>query len=132
MEVKKKEIEEMRMKFNEHIEEKKLKIAYLNNEKHEREVKIKILENELTELKLVFDNSKKEYIEYHTQIKILKQTLEEKKENIYMLTEESDMWRSELDKEIQAHNNTQQTVTALEIKIQTIQRDKTKQISIKD
>lgn len=124
MEVRKKEIEEMRMKYNEGTDEKKLKIAYLNNEKHELEVKIKTLENDQIDLKKQFDLSRKEFIDFHTQIKILRQTLEEKKENIEMLTEEADLWRHEYTKEVQNHNNTQQIVTALEIKIQALVKEK--------
>jgi chromosome segregation ATPase len=116
----------MRVKFNMELEEKKLKIAYLNNEKYELDVKNKTVEKELDELKRIFDNSKKEYIEFHTQIKILRQTLEEKRENIEMLTEEVDTWRTEYDREVHSHSYTQQTVTALEIKIQSLQKDKQK------
>ena len=121
-------MEEMRVKFNMDLEEKKLKIAYLNNEKYEIDVKNKSLEKEIEELKKIFDNSKKEYIEFHTQIKILKQTLEEKRENIEMLTEEVDIWRNDYEREVHYHSYTQQTVTALEIKIQTLQKDKQKSI----
>jgi hypothetical protein len=124
MDVRKKEIEEMRMKYNEGTDEKKLKIAYLNNEKHELEIKIRNLENDQIELKKQFDESKKEFIDFHTQIKILRQTLEEKKENIVMLTEEVEIWRNEYSKEVQNHNYTQQIVTSLEMKIQSLVKEK--------
>lgn len=124
IEQKKREIEDLRIKFNQESEEKKLKIAYLNNEKHELNQKINVLEKELREFKDIFENSKKEYIEFHTQIKILKQGLQERNENINMLTEEVETWMSELYKERLSHYNTQQTVTALEIKLQSVRKDK--------
>jgi hypothetical protein len=40
MNQKKKEIEDMRTKFSQEAEEKKLKIAFLNNEKHELYMKV--------------------------------------------------------------------------------------------
>jgi chromosome segregation ATPase len=115
----------MRLKFNSDLEEKKLRIAYLNNEKHEMTIKMTEMEKELNEFKNIFENSKKEYIEYLTQIKILKQSLTEKNENIEMITEEVQMWMYELYKERLSHYNTQQNVTALEVKIQTIQKERT-------
>ena len=78
LEIKKKEMEEMRIKFNQEAEERKLRIAYLNNEKHELNHKINKTEKELEEFKDIFENSKKGEIEFHTQIKILKQNIQEK------------------------------------------------------
>lgn len=37
---KKKEMDEMRAKFNQDLEDRKLRIAYLNNEKHELSLKV--------------------------------------------------------------------------------------------
>ena len=77
----------------------------------------------------VHENSKKEYIDFYTQIKMLKQLIEQKEENIMMLTEEVDTWKSEILKEREFHYNTQQTVTALEIKIQGIRNEKITQLN---
>ena len=45
-----------------------------------------------------FENSKKEYLEYHTQIKILKQVVQEKNENITMQMNELEGWMVLYDK----------------------------------
>ena len=78
---------------------------------------MKDLETELIETKNLFENSKKDYIERHTQLKILKQSLNERNENIEMLSEEVETWMTEYEKEKLNHNNTTQTLAALEIKI---------------
>jgi hypothetical protein len=46
----------------------------------------------LKEYKFEFENSKKEYLEYHTQIKILRQVVGEKNENILMQLNEIEGW----------------------------------------
>ncbi len=116
----------MRLKYNAESEEKKLKLAFLGNEKQELHQIIKVLETQLKSLEDNFDNSKKEYIEFHTQIKILKQSLEEKKENIEMLSEEVETWRFAYDKELMEHKNTKELVQTLEIKIISLKKDKSR------
>ncbi len=67
-----------------------------------------------------------EFIEYQTQIKILRESLESKKENILMLTNEVEAWIVELNKERMAHFNSEQNVSALEFKLQSLKNDKEK------
>lgn len=67
-----------------------------------------------------------EFIEYQTQIKILKEKIESKKENIEMLSNEVEAWIMELRKERTAHYNSEQNVSALEFKLQTIKSEKVK------
>ncbi len=132
IDLKKKEIEDMRIKFNTEIDEKKLRIAFLNNEKHELNNKVRIynlikinqLESDLKDFLSQHENSKKDFIEFHTQIKIMKQSIQQKNENILMLTEETEIWKNELRKEKLSHFNTQQTVEALEIKLQKLKAEK--------
>lgn len=81
------------------------------------------MENELENYKKIFDNSKKEYIEFYTQIKILKQSLLEKNENIQMVTEEVGTWMHELFREKQSHFNSLQIITGYEVKLQTLQNN---------
>ncbi len=82
------------------------------------------MEKEIKNYQEFSESSKKEHIEYHTQIKILKQSLDEKEENIHMVTEEMNQWMKEYLKERANHFNTQQTVEGLEIKINLIKREK--------
>jgi len=80
------------------------------------------MEKEIKNYQDFSESSKKEHIEYHTQIKILKQYLDEKEENIHMVTEEMSQWMNEYLKERTNHSNTQQTVAGLEIKINSMKR----------
>jgi hypothetical protein len=126
MESKKREIDEMRLKYNNDLEEKKLKLSYLSNEKYELNQTIKVLETQLSTLQKNFDANNKEFINYETQIKILRQSLGEKMENILMLTEESDIWRLAYENEIRDHKNTKELVQTLEIKILSLKKEKSK------
>ena len=81
------------------------------------------LQNNLEDCNLQVKNFELEHIEYHTQIKILKQTLEEKDENIEMLTNEVETWINDLYKERIAHYNAEQNISNLEIKLQSIRKD---------
>jgi len=67
-----------------------------------------------------------EFIEYQTQIKILKGSIESKKENNEMLSNEVEAWIMELHKQRIAHYNSEQNVSALEFKLQTIKSEKAK------
>jgi hypothetical protein len=116
----------MRLKYNNDSEEKKLKLSYLSNEKYELNQIIKVLETKLSTLQKDFDNNNKEFINYETQIKILKQSLEEKMENILMLAEESDIWRLAYENEIKDHKSTKELVQTLEIKILSLKKEKSK------
>jgi len=61
-----------------------------------------------------------DFIDYQTQIKILRGTLQAKCENIEMLTNEVDAWKLELHKEKIEHYNSLQNVSALEFKLKKI------------
>ncbi len=122
LETKKKELEEVRMKLNQDIEEKKIKIGQITLEKHEIHLKNIELQKEIEELNEIQKQTKTEHIEFQTQLKILKQTLQEKDENIEMLANEVESWMSELYKERVLHYNAEQTVSALELKISSIKR----------
>jgi len=67
-----------------------------------------------------------EFIEYQTQIKILKQSIDSKKENIEMLSNEVEAWMLDLHKERVSHYNSQQNVSALEFKLQKMKNEKIK------
>ena len=56
------------------------------------------MEKSLKDYRSEFENSKKEYLEYHTQIKILKQVVQEKNENITMQMNELEGWMVLYDK----------------------------------
>ncbi len=122
LESKKKELEEVRLKLNQDIEEKKIKINYLTLERQEIHLKNIELKNEIEELNELQKQTKTKYIEFNTQIKILKQTLKEKDENIEMLSNEVDTWMSDFMKENVLHKNAKCDVSALEFKLSTIKR----------
>ena len=126
----------MRTKFSQEMEEKKIRISFLNNEKNEFIKKvykfsfsmqqILSMEKELKDYQDTNESSKKEHIEFHTQIKILRQSLTEKEENIQMVTEEVKQWMYEYMKARENNFNSQQTVSALEIKINAMKRERSK------
>ena len=82
------------------------------------------MEKELKDYQETNESSKKVHIEFHTQIKILRQSLVEKDENIQMVTEEANQWWYEYVKTKESYFNAQQTVTALEIKINAMKRER--------
>ena len=61
-----------------------------------------------------------DFIDYKTQIKILKGTLAEKCENIDMCDNEKESWKIELHKEKIEHYNSLQNISALEYKLKKI------------
>lgn len=124
LELKKKELEEVRMKLNQDLEDKKIKITRINLEKHELSIKIIELEKTIEDLNGRIKSNQTEYIDYNTQMKIVKEILNEKEENILMLQNELETWQSELYRERIAHYNALQNVSALEYRLQTIRRDK--------
>jgi len=124
IETKKKELEEVRLKLNQDIEEKKIKISQITLEKHEILLKNIELKREIEELNDEIKQTKNEYIDFNTQIKILKEAMIEKDENILMLTNEAETWMSELYKERILHYNAEQNVSALEFKLSSIKKEK--------
>ena len=121
-ESKKKELEEVRLKLNQDIEEKKIKISQITLDKEEILSKNIELQGEIEEINQIRKQTKNDHIDFNTQIKILKQTLKEKDENIEMLANESETWMSELYKERIMHYNAEQNVSALEFKLSSIKR----------
>ena len=80
---KRKELEDVRLKLNQDIEEKKIKISQILTDNSEIKARCLFLEEKIEELNDIIKNTNNHYIEYATQIKILKSTLQEKVENIY-------------------------------------------------
>jgi|LauGreDrversion4_2_1035121.scaffolds.fasta_scaffold495757_1 hypothetical protein len=71
-------------------------------------MKINELENNIKDYRYEFENNKKEYLEYHTQIKILKQVVTEKNEIIIMQMNEIETWvvmHDRLKKELKEKNS---------------------------
>lgn len=83
------------------------------------------LEKNLQEARATNKEMSHDFIEYQTQLKILKDKLDSKSENIQMLTNEVEGWVLELHKERIAHYNSEQNVSALEFKLQSIKNEKT-------
>ena len=61
-----------------------------------------------------------DFINYQTQIKILKGSMEEKYENVEMCSNEVEGWRTELNKEKIEHFNALQNYSALEFKLKKL------------
>lgn len=71
-----------------------------------------------------FENSKKEYLEYHTQIKILKQVVQEKNENILMQLNEVEGWivlHEKIKKELKEKNS---HISHLETRISDLSKNR--------
>ena len=83
----------------------------------------------MSDFKSDFEVSKKDNIEHVTQVKILRQIINEKNENIHMLSEEVENWIYQLEMEKKAHFNTTETLTALEIKLH---KERTKGLTLKE
>jgi predicted transcriptional regulator len=112
----------MRSRFHLTIEEKNIKIAYLSNEKHELSLKVNEQEKELDDIKNIFELNRKDHIEFHTQIKILKQSLNEKTENVYMLTEELNTWMVMYKNICQTYDEAKKRMYAVEEKLDSYKK----------
>jgi hypothetical protein len=117
-----KDINEMRSRFHLTLEEKNIKIAYLSNEKHELSLQVSKQEKELNDIKNVFELNRKDHIEFHTQIKILKQTLMEKTENVFMLREEVNTWMLMYGNICKDHDEAKKRIYALEEKLDSYKK----------
>jgi hypothetical protein len=78
----------------------------------------------LNDIKNVFEHNKKDYIEFNTQIKILKQVIVEKNENVNMLTEEMLTWMTHHHEEKEKRTNFQQQVKVLEERVDVLSKQK--------
>jgi len=88
LEQKKKEYEGSRYKYSQQIDEKKLTIVYLTNEKIEFLSRIKYYENKIEDMKKAQEEDRISDININTQFKLLRQTINEQSENIAMLSYE--------------------------------------------
>jgi len=93
LEQKKKEYEGSRYKYSQQIDEKKLTIVYLTNEKIEFLSRIKYYENKIEDMKKAQEEDRISDININTQFKLLRQTINEQSENIAMLSNEVEDWR---------------------------------------
>jgi len=84
------------------------------------------IERNLEEAKKTNKGMTHEFIDYQTQLKIQKETIETKRELIEMLSEEVEAWNMELHRERIAHNNSKENVNALEFKVKTFRAEKEK------
>jgi len=121
--LKKTEFEQNRVKLNQDIEEKKIRLNQINLEKQEIYSKNLELRREIEELNDQVKKTKHEYIDFQTQIKLLKENMCEKNEIIMMLTNEVETWMNDLYTERILHYNAEQNVSALELKLSSIKKD---------
>ena len=82
------------------------------------------LEKNIDDYRYEFENSKKEYLEYHTQIKILKQVVKEKNENIYMQLNEVEAWAVTNDKIKKQLDEKNSHIAHLETRISDLSKKK--------
>jgi len=123
LEHKRKEIDEMKNKFLLEAEEKRLRISYLNTEKYELNQVIKSLQKQVENLTEINENSNRDYIDFKSQIKMLKLANSEKEEITKMSSEEVDTWRTLLEDEKKAHKLSQAMATIFEERLQSLSKD---------
>lgn len=103
---KKKEVEDLRLKLYQEMEEKKLKISYLNNERKEIEHDLNSYNNEISKMNLMFEESIKKEFYYKAKLRQMNKEIEEKERNIEMSKEEIDRLYDLLMKEKKLHKDT--------------------------
>ena len=123
---KKKEIEDMKITYNTELKEQFIKNSVNSNEIDLLQSKIKELEKEIKKNEELVDNWRREAIDDKTLIKKLTLLNEQKKENIFMLNEEIDMWLFYYEQEKNEHQKTKFSLEALENRI-IREREKDKQ-----
>lgn len=105
LDIKNKEVEDLKMKLNIECEEKKMKIAYLINDKQELSEDLKEVNDEIKTMQIKLDENNKKDIEYNTNLKILKNEIKQKTRINEMLQEEVDTLIFNLYKEKKEHFN---------------------------
>ena len=120
----KKNAELLKLEFNKELQDKKLEYALEKDQKEELSVKLDELKETIKELKEENDSNKRQEIENNAQILKLKIVLGEKNEHLMMMNEELEHYIREYEKEKTNHQNSLNSLRALENRIYIQEKQK--------
>ena len=105
------------MELNKELQDKNLEYVLEKDQKEELILKLDELNESIKELKEERDNNKRIEIENNAQILKMKIVLNEKNEHLMMMNEELEHYRREYEKEKASHQNSLNSLRALENRI---------------
>lgn len=106
LEIKTKEVEDMKQKLSQEIEDKKMKIAYLSNERNDLQAEIDTFQHSMNEMQKKLDENSKKDIAFNTKLKLMVISVKQKDNIIGMLNEELNSVNIELQNERKGHLET--------------------------
>ena len=107
----------LRMELNKELQDKNLEYALEKDQKEELIIKLDELNESIKELKEERNNNKRIEIENNALILKMKMVLKEKKEHLMMMNEELEHYIREYEKEKTNHQNSLNTLRAMENRI---------------
>ena len=107
----------LKMELNKELQDKNLEYVLEKDQKEELILKLDELNESIKELKEERDNNKRIEIENNAQILKMKIVLNEKNEHLMMMNEELEHYRREYEKEKASHQNSLNSLRALENRI---------------
>jgi hypothetical protein len=114
LEMKKKEMEDMRSELISELKDKTIKMAVTSNECHSLQTQMNALEDERQRYLDVIDECRRESINDKTQVKKLHMIIDEKNNIINMLNEDMNTWLQYYDNEKREHAITMNELHVLE------------------
>ena len=106
LDLKSKEIEDLKFKLYQESEEKKMKITYLSNERQDLQNELDSFQDNLLQMRVLIDDNNKKDIIFNTKIKLLKKEIERGERIIAMSQEEINTLINLYYKEKQLHHET--------------------------
>jgi chromosome segregation ATPase len=122
LEMKKKEMEDMRSELISELKDKTIKMAVTSNECQSLQTQMNVLEDERQRYIDIIDECRRESINDKTQVKKLNMIIEEKNNIINMLNEDMNMWLQYYDNEKQEHAITMNELHVLERRVHQSQQ----------
>lgn len=114
----------LRIKFNKELNDKNLQCAIERDRREELLNQLEELNNTINELKEQKEQQKRQEIEINAQILKMKIIIEEKNENLMMMSEELEYYIREYYKEKYNHNNTIAVLRSLENRIYNEEKER--------
>jgi chromosome segregation ATPase len=114
----------LRIKFNKELHEKNLQFAIEKDKREELINQLNELKNTIKELKEQKDQQKRQEIEITAQVLKMKIVIDEKNENLMMMSEELEHYMREYNKERYNYQNTLTVLRALENRIYNEEKEK--------
>ena len=123
----KRQFELLKIKFNKELQDSNVKILIEKDFQDELKLKMQELKEEIKEIKLEKEMSKKENIELQAKIKKLEMIINEREENILMIYQELDYYMRKFNEEKFNHNNFKNEFNILEKKIYRLEEERQKE-----